>query len=129
MHKMEKMRPWLIMLQLSVTQMRRLGYSPELGIDQHFLSIAKNQKKPVIELETAVQQMSLLAKEDKAFQDRLLYYTLESMQELEPMLDEMFEAWKKGDVKSFEKILDMPLKDDPTLEESTVNLSPSEITR
>ncbi len=113
--QMQKMKPWVVMLQLTISEMIRLGYSPELGIDKHFLDKAHLQNKPVIELETAEEQMALLAKDDKEFQDRLLLYTLESMHELEPMLDEMFMVWKTGDAEAFEKIMNAPLKTDPDL--------------
>ena len=117
LEKMQMMRPWVVMIQLTVTEMMRLGYLPELGIDQHFLNLAVQDKKEVIELETAQEQMALLSKEDKKFQDKLLFYTLESMQDLEPMLDDMYRGWKKGDEKAFEKIMMTPLEEDPSLKE------------
>ncbi|MDF1880963.1 TraB/GumN family protein [Sulfurimonas sp. MAG313] len=112
---MQKMRPWIVVLQLSVVEMMRLGYSPELGIDQHFLKQAKQDHKEIVELETAQQQMALLAKDDKSFQDKLLFYTLKDMKELEPMLDDMFRAWKKGDASAFDKIMSKSLEDDASL--------------
>jgi len=115
LEQMEQMRPWVVMLQLSVVEMMRLGYSPDLGIDQHFLAKAKEDMKPIIELETAQEQMELLAKEDKDFQDKLLFYTLKDMKELEPLLDEMFRAWKLGDARSFDKMMSKSLDDDPSL--------------
>jgi len=117
LQKMQRMRPWVVMVQLSVTEMMRLGYSPELGIDQHFLNLAAQNNKEVIELETAEEQMALLSKEDPMFQDKLLYYTLESMHDLEPMLEDMYRGWKKGDEKAFEKIMMTPVEEDPSLKE------------
>lgn len=114
---MEQMKPWVVMLQLTVTEMMRLGYSPELGIDKHFLDKARKENKSVLELETAEEQMALLSKEDKEFQDKLLLYTLESMHEVEPMLDEMFKGWERGDAAAFDKIMNMPLETDPSLKE------------
>ncbi len=114
---LEQMRPWVIMLQLSVMEMMRLGYSPELGIDQHFLTRAQRDGKTLYELETAQEQMSLLSRDDKHFQDMLLRYTLESMHEMEPMLEEMFEGWQEGDAKAFDKIMTQSLTTDPELRE------------
>jgi len=115
LQEVEVLRPWVIVLHLSMVEMTRLGYSPELGLDQHFLGLAKADKKSIIELETAKEQMALLSKEDKTFQDKLLFYTLESMHEIEPMLNEMFHYWKIGDAKAFDKIMSLPLNDDPSL--------------
>jgi uncharacterized protein YbaP (TraB family) len=115
--QMQIMRPWVVMVQLTITEMMRLGYSPELGIDQHFLNLAMKDKKEVLELETAAQQMALLSKENPVFQDKLLFYTLESMQDLEPMLDDMYKGWKRGDEKAFEKIMMTPVEEDPSLKD------------
>ncbi len=114
---MERMRPWTVMLQLSLLEMMRLGYSPELGIDRHFLTMAKAKGKPVLELETAEQQMALLSREDKRYQELLLRYTLESMHEMEPLLTTMFESWKEGDAKRLESIINSSLVIDPRLNE------------
>jgi uncharacterized protein len=104
------------MLQLIVEEMIRLGYSPELGIDKHFLDRARSEHKPVVELETAAEQMALLSQDDETFQDKLLLYTLKSMSELEPLLKEMFLSWKKGDSAALERIISSPLDDDPSLQ-------------
>jgi len=117
LENMERMRPWVVMIQLTVTEMMRLGYSPELGIDQHFINLALNDRKEILELETAQQQMELLSKEDKEFQDKLLFYTLESMHDMEPMLEEMYKGWKRGDEKAFEEIMMTPVDEDPTLKD------------
>ncbi len=122
LEQIEKMKPWVVMLQVTIAEMMRLGYLPELGIDKHFLDKAKTNNKKIIELETAQQQMALLSKDDKAFQDKLLLYTLESMSELEPMLDEMFNAWKQGDTNAFENIMTLPLKTDASLNDVYADL-------
>ena len=113
---MQPMRPWSVMLQLSVMEMMRLGYSPELGIDLHFLNKAKRDKKKVLELETAEEQMALLSKDDKVFQDLLLRYTLEEMHQMEPLLNKMFSSWKAGDAKTLAEVVDSSLVADKRLE-------------
>jgi len=112
---MQPMRPWTVMLQLSVMEMVRLGYDPNLGIDQHFLTKAKRDKKSVLELESAESQMALLSKDDKQFQELLLRYTLEEMHEMEPLLEKMFKSWKEGDAKTLATVVDSSLVVDPRL--------------
>jgi len=115
--EMQRMKPWVVMLQITVTEMMRLGYSPELGIDKHFLDKARIENRPIIELETAAEQMALLSKDDEAFQDKLLLYTLESMRELEPLLKRMFESWQKGESDALERIISLPLDEDESFQE------------
>lgn len=114
---MEPMRPWTVMMQLSVMEMMRLGYSPELGIDKYFLDKAKRDKKRILEIESAEEQMALLSREDKTFQDQLLRYTLESMHETEPLLEKMFKSWKEGDAEVLATVVESSLVVDPRLTE------------
>lgn len=117
LHMLEQMKPWVVMLQLSVMEMMRLGYSPELGIDKHFVDQAKRDNKPIMALETIAEQMALLSRDDKAYQDKLLRYTLESMSEMEPMLNKLSSSWKNGDAKAIEKMFLLTMQDDPSLNE------------
>lgn len=114
---LQKLKPWLVMLQLSTVQMQRLGYSTEIGIDQYFLNRAKKDKKDILSLETIEEQMALLSKDDKDFQDRLLFYALKDMHELEPMLESMYKSWKTGDADSFSKIMSLSIENDPSMRE------------
>ena len=114
---LEQMKPWVVMLQLSVMEMMRLGYSPELGIDKHFVDQAKREGKRIMALETIEEQMALLSKDDKTYQDKLLRYTLESMSEMEPMLKKLSSSWKNGDAKAIEKMFLLTMQDDASLSE------------
>ena len=113
---LEQMRPWVVMLQLSIVEMLRLGYSPELGIDKHFVDKAYQDNKSILSLETIEEQISLLSKDDKDYQDNLLRYTIESMNDLDPMLDSLFISWQKGDAQSIEKIFLQTMQDDKNLD-------------
>jgi hypothetical protein len=112
---MQPMRPWTVMLQLSMMEMLRLGYDPNLGIDQHFLKRAKHDGKAVLEIESAEEQMALLSRDDKEFQELLLRYTLEDMHEMEPLLNTMFKSWKEGDADTLASVVDSSLVVDPRL--------------
>ncbi|MEA3372064.1 MAG: TraB/GumN family protein [Campylobacterota bacterium] len=114
---MEQMRPWVVMLQLAMTEMIRLGYSPEFGIDKHFLERARVAKKSVLELETIQEQMALLSRDDKVYQDKLLRYTLASMHEIEPMLKQLSDSWRNGNAEAMEKIFLLSMQDDAELQD------------
>jgi uncharacterized protein YbaP (TraB family) len=114
---MEKMRPWTVMLQLSMTEMLRLGYSPEFGIDKHFLDRAKQDRKRISALETIQEQMALLSRDDRAYQERLLRYTLSSMSSMEPMLKKLSFSWKNGDAETIEKMFLLSVHDDANLKD------------
>ena len=117
LESLEKMRPWVVMLQLSMAEMLRMGFSPELGIDKHFLDRAKKEKKAIVALETIEEQMALLSRDDRAYQEKLLRYTLASMGEMEPMLNVLFTSWKNGDAEAIEKLFLLAMQDDAALED------------
>lgn len=114
---LEQMRPWVVMLQLSMTEMLRLGYSPEFGIDKHFLDRAKEERKTIMGLETIEEQMALLSRDDKGYQEKLLRYTLASMGEMAPMLNALFASWRIGDAEAMEKMFLLPIQDDAGLKD------------
>lgn len=117
LESLEQMRPWVVMMQLSMAEMLRLGYVPELGIDKHFLDRAKKEKKAIVELETIEEQMALLSRDDRDYQEKLLRYTLASMDEMEPMLNVLFSSWKNGDAEAMEKLFLLAMQDDAGLED------------
>jgi len=47
----EKQKPGMLIMSLTSLELAKLGMSPEFGIDQHFLKLAKGNK-PIVELET-----------------------------------------------------------------------------
>ncbi|WP_336219049.1 TraB/GumN family protein [Citrobacter amalonaticus] len=51
---------WQIAMVLQATQAQQLGLRPEYGIDYQLLQAAKKAEKPVIELEGAASQITLL---------------------------------------------------------------------
>ena len=97
-----KMKPGLLSITLSVMQMIKMGYSPNLGIDKYFINRATNSM-PVLELESVNEQIDLLL----SFSDDgvVLRHTLVSLEQMESMVNEMIAAWRKGDVATMEKIM------------------------
>lgn len=57
----EAVRAWFCALTLEMTEARRAGLDPALGLDQHFLRRAQAAGRPLHGLETPQAQMDLLA--------------------------------------------------------------------
>jgi len=91
---MAKMRPGMLLLTLTSLKMMSLGYSPELGIDVHFIRKARQQNKPILELESLQQQLALVLGFDN--DDLLLKHTLYSLDQMGASVEELFTAWKTG---------------------------------
>jgi len=88
---------WLLSVQLSVSMMQQLGYQEELGIDKHFLKLAHQSNKKVINLETALQQFKMISGFNLKQQEIML---VQSLLATDKEIDQLFAAWKTGDDKA-----------------------------
>jgi len=86
----------------------KVGADAQLGIDRYLLKKAKNNEKPIVEIESAKAQYSMLAGFTEPLQLLQLEMAVEEYQELETFeteLKELMDIWAKGDEKAFAKLL------------------------
>ncbi len=95
-----KMKPWLASLSLTIFQMKKLGYDPQSGIDLHFLTLAKKDNKNILELETGEFQLDLLAGFSKELNILNIKLMLKDWDKYQGLLDKMFNEWKIGKTKT-----------------------------
>ncbi len=104
MMAVNKMKPWLAGMSLTIFQMKKLGYDTQAGIDLHFLTQAKKDKKNIIELETGEFQLNLLA----GFGDKIdimnIRLMLKDWDKSKEVLNKMFNEWQKGERKTLESL-------------------------
>ena len=107
-----KMKPGLIAITLSVVQLQQLGYSPDLGVDRHFIEKANQDHKPILELETIDQQLSLLLNfSDDAL---LLKHTMSQLDIMKDVTEHMIQAWQQGNAEKLKTLMLVdPIKDNP----------------
>jgi len=55
------LRPWFAAITLTQAALERTGYRGEFGVDQHFAKRANDGGKPIIGLETLLEQLGYLA--------------------------------------------------------------------
>lgn len=93
------LRPHLLAMLISITEVQRLGYEPTLGLDVHFATLAKASGKPIVQLESMAQQMELFNNLPPEAQEGMLQATLDSISEgrSREELDELVTAWSHGD--------------------------------
>ena len=97
--KVRQMKPWLCALTLTVTDLERLGFLAEYGLDEHFYARAKQDKKKIIPLESVDFQLSLFYSQSRHEQEEFLMQTLTDLQVADALSGEMENAWKNGDVE------------------------------
>jgi uncharacterized protein YbaP (TraB family) len=99
------MRPWLLAVSITSSELARAGYAGTAGVDLHFFERAKADGKRTIALESIDDQVGFFAglspEEDAAF----LRYTLDELDTIIPMVDELMANWRSGNVAEVEALL------------------------
>jgi uncharacterized protein YbaP (TraB family) len=114
----DHMKPWFLALTLSSLVMQRQGMAPDQGIDLHYLKLAKQQGKKVVELESVKSQFELFDQLPQGDEVALLATSLDPKvdTQMKPQLEAMVKAWQQGDVKAMRRVLDDDIpKDDPAM--------------
>lgn len=96
---LEPMRPWLAALVLTVTPLVQAGMDPNQGVDKQLKARMTKAGKPVDGLETADQQLSILAGMPEPLQLDMLRQTFHEIEEGPKKLRELIDAWKNGDTQ------------------------------
>ncbi|MGR9107568.1 MAG: TraB/GumN family protein [Gammaproteobacteria bacterium] len=112
LQKLQNQQPWLISLGLTTLAIQRSGFSPEFGIDQYFITGAEG-KKPILELESAQEQMNLLSTFSLVEQDELLKETLEQLDQATVYFRSLLEAWQSGDTGRIKELTQNDIDTDP----------------
>ncbi|MEZ6954224.1 MULTISPECIES: TraB/GumN family protein [unclassified Aeromonas] len=90
------LRPWFAAITLTQAALERTGYRGEFGVDQHFARRANDGGKPIIGLETLLEQLGYLASVGDN-QTLMLESTLDELPKLEKGFTEVMAAWQNGD--------------------------------
>ena len=108
-----KLKPGMLAMTLSSTQLTKLGFSPVHGIDAYFVKKAQGIK-PVLELESMDEQLSLFF--DMPDENLLLKYTILDLAKMKQQMNDLILAWNQGDLDGMNNLmLVVPLKEHPEL--------------
>ncbi|MBA1147989.1 TraB/GumN family protein [Ectothiorhodospiraceae bacterium WFHF3C12] len=96
---LKRQKPWLAAQTLTVVAMNAQGYSEQWGVDRHFLELAHQDGKRVVELEGLQAQLDMLAGMPARDQEALLAHTAEQMAKGEIPVAELLAAWRSGEAE------------------------------
>lgn len=106
---LEYLKPWLVAVQLTAFQVRRAGFSDDLGIDRHFIDRVKlgDEEGPskLVELETFEQQLSIFRAFTDEQQLQFLRQTLTEFKSSHAQLQQILKAWQQGDADELGRII------------------------
>jgi uncharacterized protein len=101
--------PWFAALNLSVLPLMQAGYNPAAGVEMALVARAEGKERN--ELETMEQQIAIFDGMDPAYQLTYLDSTVESMDEVVPMVNEMVAEWLEGDADRLAEIMNAEVDD------------------
>lgn len=100
---LDRMKPWLAALTISVLPMVQAGYDPEAGVDQGVENAAGEGVRRRA-FETAAQQIGFFANMDGDAQMQFLREAIGEAAEGVAVLDELSRAWERGDLETLERM-------------------------
>jgi len=110
---LDKFKPWMVAMTIASVEMAKLGFDPNKGIDKYFLN--KAEKKEIIELEGVEFQLNLFNGLSEEEQELFLFHTVTDKTNTESEFKKMVDAWKVGECKKFNELVELNIKKFPKL--------------
>lgn len=106
------MKPGMVFLTISSIEATRSGARPELGLEMQVYMQCQRDGKKSRGLETLQYQLSRFDGMKDEDVDKLLKETLDDIDESREKVNELIQAWKKGDAGAMEKVIGEEMEDD-----------------
>lgn len=117
---LNKTEPWYAAMTIEIMLLGRIGFNPALGIEMYMMSKAASDGKPIEGFETIEEQIQILDGMSLQAQRDMLLSTLTEGAELTEMMDELIEAWRRGDVEFLQSGMLDDLEEHPELNKALV---------
>lgn len=109
----KKSKPWMLAITILQSELAKLGFFAQYGIDMHFLGKAAG-KKEVVELEGAEFQLKLFLGMNRSEQEQFLLTTIKEAEQFQKEFKQIIDAWLNGDADSMYSLLVEYSKKDPS---------------
>jgi uncharacterized protein YbaP (TraB family) len=114
---LDQFKPFAASMMLAVLGMQKVGKTGEQGAEAVITAAAKKANKPVDQLESIEFQFRMFDSLPEAEQIRMLEYTAETIDEMEPMFARMTKAWNNGDAEGLANMMNEMQSQSPALYE------------
>jgi len=100
------MKPWLVVMMITIGEYRNLGFRPELGVDLQLARTAHGRKLRVVELESFATQAALFGRMAPQDQARFLEDSLDTFEDPKQGLQprDLIDAWASADAAKFDAL-------------------------
>ena len=97
--------PWFFTMTLTSLKLVQLGFEPNFGVDFHLFNAAQESGKTISALETLEEQLSFFDTLSIQTQTELVEQTVLELALLESSFNQLIDAWKLGDIDTFEQLI------------------------
>lgn len=112
---LDHFRPWFAAITLVQVQMMKLGFDSGSGVEARLTQRATQDHKPIQGLETAREQLEIMARLPDKQQREFLLYSVDDAERTASELDAMLNAWRRGDAAAMAKLLQEGFDEYPDL--------------
>lgn len=112
---MDRVKPWLVAINLSIAPLMALGYRQDIGAESTLTEAAKARGKPMIGLETSVQQLGYFDALPRKVQLSYLGTTVDELPKVEREFGALERNWARGNADALAKQLNKSLGETPEL--------------
>jgi uncharacterized protein len=111
----QRMKPWMAAVTLTIPALKAAGFDAELGIDRHFFDKAKAAGLERRGLETPEYQFDRLDQMSPALQEAMLRSVIADLDTQLANVRTIADAWARGDAATIERHLLGALQESPEL--------------
>jgi len=115
MMMIEPFDPWFSGTTLTAMEYLNAGFSPDNGVDQHFMRKAQQAGKPILGLESIEDQFSIFDSMSIDSQVEMLVEVLKKEVDVKEFAYEMLEDWQSGDMQGLEELFMAEFKQAPEM--------------
>ena len=117
---MDRQRPWMCALTLTVSELTRNGFSSQAGVDMHYFRQARMRGKQLDHFEDLEHHLSLFGSMKPEEEVALLKQTLRDLDLVLGQLDKLVAAWRSGDAAALNQIQKQSFQEYPGVEKLLV---------
>jgi len=115
---MNQMRPWMVELTVSITELQAQGLDPDAGVEKIFETAAKAANVTITGLESAEDQIKIFALMSDEHQAKMLADGFDDIENMEAEMDKMTAVWATGDTAGLAALMNEGMTDDPEFAEA-----------
>ena len=112
---LDRFQPWFAAITLVQLQLMKLGFDPAAGVEQRLTRRATGDGKPIDGLETAREQLEIMARLPQKQQREFLLYSVDDTERMASEVDALLAAWRSGEASTMAKLLQEGFDEYPDL--------------